>query len=240
MRLLAWNILHGGGARIPRIVEEISAHDPDVIALTGFRSDTRLSLRSDLKYRGWAYVETSNPAERINGIALFSRTPIRRAESAAPPGHSFRWLDVYLPEEGIGLGVLQIMAAVGSLKGPAAVAKRQFWDAVLAAAETRLDTAFLFTGMWNTGLHRIDEKGKTYVCADHFARLSAMGWIDLWRHFHPGVTEWTWYSSQKNGFRVDHAFASPSLLGRVRACRYSHVEREARISDHSLILVEVE
>src|SRR5947209_1872689 len=103
MRLLAWNILHGGGPRIPRIVEEISAHDPDVIALTGFRADPRLSLRSDLKERGWVYVETSNPPEKINGVAVFSRTPMQRVASP-----SFRWLDVRLPEEDIGLGVLQI------------------------------------------------------------------------------------------------------------------------------------
>src|SRR4051812_32115660 len=135
MKLLAWNILHGGGPRIPRIVEEISAHDPDVIALTGFRSDPRLPLRFELKERGWDHVETSNPPEKINGIAVFSRTPLRRSASPAPRGHSFRWLDVHLPDDDIGVGVLQIMAAVGSLKGPFAVAKRQFWDAVLAAAE---------------------------------------------------------------------------------------------------------
>jgi hypothetical protein len=33
-RLLAWNIQKRGGTRIPRIVDEISAYDPDVIALT--------------------------------------------------------------------------------------------------------------------------------------------------------------------------------------------------------------
>jgi len=35
-RLLAWNIQNGGGTRIPRIVEEISAYDPDVVAVTEY------------------------------------------------------------------------------------------------------------------------------------------------------------------------------------------------------------
>lgn len=59
----------------------------------------------------------------------------------------------------------------------------------------------------------------------------------------PGITEWTWYSKRKggargNGFRLDHAFATPSLAPRI-SCRYSHVEREAGISDHSIMIVEI-
>ena len=61
----------------------------------------------------------------------------------------------------------------------------------------------------------------------------------------PGPTEWTWYSTLKggvrgNGFRLDHAFATPSLAPRVTTCQYSHREREGRISDHSMVIVEVD
>ena len=237
MRLLAWNILHGGGVRVPAIVEEIAAYDPDIIALTGFRIDRGTELPAALKDRGWPYVETSNPTEKVNGIAVFSRGPLRRRVSPAPPGDHFRWLDLDLPGDGFGLGVLQIMAATGGAKH---VAKKRFWDAVLEAAAARLHEPFLFAGAWNTGAHGLDEKGKTFVCAEHFQRLSAMGWTDLWRRDNPAVTEWTWRSHQGNGFRVDHAFASPLLLPRVRSCRYSHREREARISDHSIVIVEIE
>ena len=78
-----------------------------------------------------------------------------------------------------------------------------------------------------------------------FAKLSAMGWTDLWRHHNPGITEYTWFSKFKggargNGFRLDHAFATPGLVARVQGCRYSHAQREAGISDHSLVIVEVE
>jgi hypothetical protein len=38
---------------------------------------------------------------------------------------------------------------------------------------------------------------------------------------------------------VDHAFATPSLMPRITSCRYSHVEREAGISDHSVVIVEI-
>jgi len=38
VKLLAWNILDGGGALLPRIIEEIAAYDPDVISVTEFRT----------------------------------------------------------------------------------------------------------------------------------------------------------------------------------------------------------
>jgi hypothetical protein len=59
----------------------------------------------------------------------------------------------------------------------------------------------MFIGDWNTGAHKIDEKGRTFVCSDEFRKLSARGWTDLWRHHNPGTTEFTWYSKLKGGAR---------------------------------------
>jgi hypothetical protein len=53
---------------------------------------------------------------------------------------------------------------------------------VLRAAESRLQGPLLFVGDWNTGAHRLDETGKTFVCAEHLGTLSTLGWRDLWRH----------------------------------------------------------
>jgi exodeoxyribonuclease-3 len=119
------------------------------------------------------------------------------------------------------------------------------WDAVLKQAEIRHTRAFLFVGDFNTGAHRLDEVGKTFSCAEHFQKLSTLGWTDLWRHHNPGITEYTWFSKLRggapgNGFRVDHAFATPILVPRVKRCWYSHAERESRTSDHSILIVEIE
>ena len=226
--LLTWNIQHGGGARIARIVEEIAAHDADVIALTEYRARPGVALCAELRDRGWPYVESTSPNGNVNGIAVFSRTPMRRTGPCpAPSENQVRWLDVDLPEYGFDIGVLHIMAA-GSNK----LAKARFWDTVLGAAEARLHEPRLFVGDWNTGAHRVDEKGRTFVCAEHFGKLSAMGWTDMWRHHNPGITEYTWYSKLKggicgNGFRLDHCFATPVLRPRVKSCRYSHAVRDA-------------
>jgi exodeoxyribonuclease III len=245
LRLLAWNIQNGGGARAARIVEEISAYDPDAVAVTEFRSGPGAGLSAALKEVGLVFVETTGPAANQDGIAVFSRTPIaRRRDGAVPSRSSVRWLDIELPEYGFGLAVFHVMAAGSGLRAPATQAKIRFWNAMLRAAEARLSEPFLFAGDWNTGAHGLDERGKTFVCDRHFARLSALGWIDLWRRHNPGANEYTWYAKRSgvrgNGFRVDHVFATPSLAARVRACRYSHAEREAGISDHSVVIVEVE
>ena len=52
VRLLAWNIQHGGGTRIPRIVEEIAAYDPDVVVVTEFRAMPGVALCAAMKERG--------------------------------------------------------------------------------------------------------------------------------------------------------------------------------------------
>jgi exonuclease III len=244
MKLLTWNIRHGGGKRLSRIVEELSAHDPDVIALTEYRAGPGRELRAALADRGWPDAETTEPAANENGIAVFARTPLRRRDSRTSPEQRARWLDLDLPEHGFGIAILHIMAAGSGRTHPLNLAKARFWDAVLEAAAARLREQWLFLGDWNTGAHSVDEAGKTYVCAAHFLKLSEVGWTDLWRRHHAGATEWTWYSTRKgggrcNGFRLDHAFATPALLPRVSDCRYSHRERDAGISDHSITIVEL-
>jgi exonuclease III len=169
VRLLSWNIQHGGVARIPRIVEEISAYDPDVVAVTEYRVGPGVALCAAMKELGLPYCETTNPPGDRNGIAVFSRTPMRRSRPCPVSSENLdRWLDIDLPEYGFGVGVLHIMAAGSSAKSPATAAKSRYWGAVLQAAEARLHEPFLFVGDWNTGAHQVDESDKPFVCAEHF------------------------------------------------------------------------
>ena len=80
---------------------------------------------------------------------------------------------------------------------------KRFWDAVLLDASDRASDPFVFIGDLNTGLRRIDERGGTFHCADHFARMSALGWTDAWRHCNGSAVEPTWISTARNGFRLD-------------------------------------
>jgi exodeoxyribonuclease-3 len=70
--------------------------------------------------------------------------------------------------------------------------------------------------------------------------MISMGWIDAWRLFHGSEFEATWLSSKKTGYRIDHGLVSPVLLDRVVSCNYLHSEREAKVSDHSILVLEIE
>ena len=68
MKLLSWNIQHGGGTRVPRIIDAIAAHDPDVIALSEYRTKPGAIICAALAARGWRYIESTDPVGSDNGI----------------------------------------------------------------------------------------------------------------------------------------------------------------------------
>jgi exonuclease III len=203
-----------------------------------------MALTQAFGANGWPHIVSSSPAGIDNGICVLSRIPLRTRPSPAPPENAVRWLDVDLPDHGFGFGVIHILTAIPGAKEPEGAAKTRFWNALLAAAEARLAEPLLFIGDFNTGTPLADEAGSTFVCAEHFGRLPALGWVDVWRHFHGGALEYTFYSLLRVVvlcicFCIDHAFAMPIFLPRITACRYSHVEREQKVSDHSVMILEI-
>jgi exonuclease III len=121
--------------------------------------------------------------------------------------------------------------------------KRAFWQTLLDYARSAATRPAMIVGDLNTGAPYRDEHRATLYCAEQFQELSGSGgWIDAWRWFHgPTRKEWSWAYPRRPsyGYRLDHAFCSPPLAGRLRACRYSHEERRAGISDHSILLVDL-
>jgi exonuclease III len=68
--------------------------------------------------------------------------------------------------------------------------------------------------------------------------LSEFDLTDVFRYRHGyKVQEYSWYSRPHIGRRVDHVFASHSLLNNVK-CRYIHSFREEHLSDHSALRVD--
>ena len=68
-----------------------------------------------------------------------------------------------------------------------------------------------------------------------------MGWVDAWRSTHPDDREFTWLSAppHRNGFRLDHAFISPSLTPGLLGARYDHTTREGGATDHSALVIDL-
>jgi exodeoxyribonuclease III len=73
--------------------------------------------------------------------------------------------------------------------------------------------------------------------------LSTLGWIDAWRACNLGQNDFSYvhrFAAGSSNWRIDHAFVSPALASSVARCRYSHAEREQKLSDHSMLIIEFE
>jgi exodeoxyribonuclease-3 len=234
MRILSWNIRHGGGQRLDRIASALERHSPDIIVLIEFRAGPGLVLRERLGRGGWVHQHASVNEGKANGLLLASRVPFAASDAIAGPDPT-RFLAVLLPEAGFGLWAAHVPGWTdGAVPGEA---KTRYWDGLLGIAAAQTEPTLLI-GDLNTGRHEIDEARRTFNLSDRFERLSEK-WIDVWRHIHGDKREFTWFSRSANGFRLDHAFVTASMSARIGKVEYSHAEREEGISDHSPLVVGI-
>jgi len=236
VRLLTWNILHGGGQRIPEIVLALLEHDADAIALSEYRPSRGGSIRGVLAHHGYTHQLCTDPPARTNGLLVASRLPLDPIPHPEPPhGMTHRFLAGRLgpPVSPTNLLFVHIPEVRRSSKKPAA------WRYLLDRARELRDAPAVVLGDLNTGRHRLDEEGRTFTCTALLGQLETMGYADAWRLLHPEIKEFTWFSHEGGGFRIDHAHISRPLIPRLRAARYSHAEREGKLSDHSTLIVDL-
>jgi exodeoxyribonuclease-3 len=232
LRLLAWNIRQGGGTRLAAITQAVARHDADVLVISEYRGgDSAARLRAALAAIGYAHVTTLTPPAGGNGVLIAARTPF---DDGGPVSEA-------VPDP-----ARMVRAYFGSLRVygiymPNLIKKVPYWQTLIAAlAAESLDAQALAIGDFNTCRAFVDEPGAIDVCAHFMDAIEAIGCCDLWRRRNPEGREFSWYSTRGNGFRIDHAFLSPALAARAGAVRYSHDERESGISDHSILIVDLD
>ena len=230
MRLLAWNIRQGGGSRLAGIMDAITRHDADVLILSEYRGgDSAERLRAALKVSGYRYVSRLVPPPRCTGVLIAARRRfVERGPVCASVEEPWRLLDV-------DLGVLRLTGVYM----PNLQKKVPYWQSLVDVFATRVSGDALAIGDFNTCRAFVDEPGAIDTTAHFMDSMDAIGFRDLWRHRYPDGREFSWYSHRGNGFRIDHAFLSPSLAARAGAIRYSHDERRAGVSDHSILLLDL-
>lgn len=234
MKLLTWNITHGGSGRIEGIIRTLVQHNPDLIVLTEYRAEPGDPIGNGLRNNGWIYQISSHPPPDNNGILLASRFPLEsKAVETDHPLVRCRWVEARVPGHDLTVVGLHIPTAKNK------PAKRAFWEHLIAFARTHLNEPCILMGDFNTGLP-LDAAGSPFVYSEYMRELSGLGWVDAWRRIHgPEKREFTWYSTAKKGFRLDYGFLSPEMVGRLKDARHLHECREQKISDHSPLLVEI-
>lgn len=233
MRVVALNIQHGGGRRTGAIVDAILAAGPDVVVLSEFHaSPTGSTFLEQLAGAGLTEHVHGEPAatDYPNTVAVASRLPLANARFPLAESSANRQRVLEVDVGGLTLGAVYL---------PLGKPKVAFWrDEFLPSAASRIDRPCLLVGDWNSGRHHIDEAGATLHGAAEFEAMTDTGWIDAWRSLRPAAREYTWYSTHGNGFRLDHAFLSPSLAPRLVSSAYRHETRTRGVSDHSALVVE--
>ena len=234
LRIVALNIMGGGAPRAASIADALSALDPHVVVLSeAYPTGRTQKVLEALSRTGLSNQATANSLADSSprAVAIAARLPldyVRQPLDGSPNGQR----------------VLEAMVGdvlVCGVYFPLGKPKVAFWrNEFLPYAEQSCSANAVMIGDWNSGAHFVDEAGATLDGAAEFARMSTLGWQEAWRTTYPEGREYTWYSKpHDNGFRLDHAFLSPSLAPRLAAARYDHTTRAAGASDHSALVVEL-
>lgn len=96
----------------------------------------------------------------------------------------------------------------------------------------------LSIGDFNTGRNDIDKSdaGAAFHCAEYFDHLDEAGIVDMWRHQHPHLREYSWYCAAGNGFRIDHVFGNHAMHAMVDRCWYDHAVRESGLVTSGMMI----
>jgi len=229
-RILSWNILQGGGRRVEDTAKYITAQKPDIVALQEFRAGRHGEvLKAALKKTGLGHQFVASE-DGENTLFLAAREPFDAGD--------------FMPERDGPCHIIEADVAGHTLINihfPQKKAQVPLFEALETDTPSLLSGRTLMLGDMNCGIPFADSTGKTFENTKYFQHLLSMGWVDAWRVRHEESKEFTWISPRTgNGFRYDHAFASPTLNSEIAWVEYDQAPREAKLSDHAALLLELE
>ena len=243
LRILFWNIMHGGGGRAGKIVEQINEWNPDIVALAEFRGTSpSKSISKSLLDAGYIHQLSTVNADQPTWNALFlaSRFELTRMYIEGAPEPDYLWLLARAETDpAIHIGVAHVPLMTKTSKW----GWLEYYRALLKITEEWQLGPGSIVGDMNSGLSGLDEEtAYSQDYKDTFMNpMQARGWRDMFRVFHPQADAPTWYSPSQNGFRLDQAFANPQLSAQVVSCAYDwgRVGEHGKMSDHAALLLDL-
>ncbi len=228
--VLSWNIRQGGGRRAACIVAAIARRRPDTILLSEFRqTPTGTRIRNELARLGWLHQGTGRAAAAADTLFIASRIPFHQHSVANMPlGESHRAIVADFE----AFTLLGLLCPLSGMQQP------------LRQLVLRLPTRYLrepaaLAASFSAHAPGLDREDAALHSAGFTEQLTARGWIDAWQHVHGRRAQPSGSGPRGDALRIDHLFVSPATLEQLRGIRYSHREREEGISDHSLLIAEL-
>lgn len=234
MRIVSWNV-QSLTAEPEKIVAAVLDEEPSLIALQEYPSGPNAAA-AEVIFTVNGFVPFTRPA-KARPFRTIVFAPQGAQLSASPPNLAENdpfWVDVQLG----GLGVSAAHIAIPKY----AALREMHWQVALSLVSSKLDTAHILIGDLNTTRHGIDQVGDS-ISGDQYLRdLETAGWTEAWRMTHPepAPREYSWYHRLGSGFRFDQAWLSPTLAPRLIGAHMIHDVRERGLSDHSMLVVEVD
>ncbi len=231
-RIVALNIRHGGGRRVERLATRLLGYAADVLVLTEFRNNASgHMLRTQLEQLGgYTVAHATDLPKDVNTVAIATR------DRACRP----RPFDVGPNTPNLWCADVGPVTVCGVYM-PLGAAKATYWQTLIKLGRDKgLD---MIIGDFNRAYAHLDQDPRSVdrsVDPDWPIQLMASGYVDVWRVTHPGVREYSWFSPRaNNGFRIDHAYATPAMAGSVIACEFDRAPLEQRETDHCALTLSL-
>ncbi len=255
MKLVTWNV-NSLKARLPRVLEFLAEHAPDVICMQETKCEDAAFPVDALAAAGYHVVHHS--AGRWAGVAIAARHGLALEQPVAGlPGElrdeEARWIEATVG----GLRVVSTYVPNGRAVGtPHYEDKLRF----LEAAATRVRELagagpVAVAGDFNVCPADIDVYdpaafvGSTHVTRaerERFAALLEAGTVDAFRELHPDEPGFTWWDyrqghfHRKMGLRIDLVLVSEELASRLEHVGIERNYRKgAKPSDHAPLVAEL-
>jgi len=258
MRLVTWNV-NSLKARLPRVLELLEGHEPDVVCLQETKVAADAFPHDELAAVGYRAVEASEG--RWNGVALLVPSasdvgdPVRELAGSPVPEES-RWIEGSVG----GVRVVSVYVPNGREVTNEWYPRKLDYMAAMRARLAELVAAgpTVVAGDFNVAPADIDvwdlsafPEGSTHVTPAEREALQALldlGLVDAQRAVQPEGQAFTWWDyrggafHKGQGLRIDLALASRDLrIASVEVDRVLRRNNEAgdKPSDHAPVIVEL-
>jgi exodeoxyribonuclease-3 len=253
MKLATWNV-NSLNARLPRVLEFLEAHQPDLLLMQETKVDP--DKFPDLAFAEAGYHAVHHSAGRWAGVAIAAPTAteltdVRTGLDGEPDPEEARWLEATAGS----LRVISTYVPNGrSVDSPFYEGKLRFLDAAAERVRALSGSELVLAGDFNVCPADLDVydpaafEGSTHVTPAERERFQALldaGTVDTFRSLHPDEPGFTWWDyraghfHKKLGLRIDAILASPPLAGRLTECGIDRGFRKGpKPSDHAPLLAE--
>jgi endonuclease/exonuclease/phosphatase family metal-dependent hydrolase len=244
LRLLTYNIRHGGVGREPHLIATINACAPDVVLLQEATHPAvveRLSAETGMAQWG---------TFRRQSLGFLSRTPVDHCEWHRPRFSRHAFLE--LAPRGAAVRLFGVhLAAVHA----AWTERRRVFEvrALLKSVQQHQSGQHVLAGDFNTlapgellDVKRLPYRLRPFVWASGgrirwrtIQQVLDAGYVDAFRLNHPDQPGFT-FPAHDPHIRLDYVFVPRSMAERIAKCEIEHGSSTRLASDHLPLLAELE